>query len=172
MIYKLGCKTPQIHANSFIAKNATIIGDVTLESDVSIWFGATIRGDNDSIIIRHGSNIQENSVLHTDFEIKLIVESNVTVGHSATLHGCKIGKNSLIGINSIILNNAIIGNNCLIAANSLVTENQLIPDNSLVMGSPGKVIRELSQKEINTLKNNAEHYIAKISDYRSNLKTV
>ena len=131
--------------NFYIAPNATVLGQVELGEDVSVWFGAIIRGDVEKIIIGKGSNIQDLSVLHVDPGSPIIIGENVTVGHKVMLHGCTIGNNSLIGINSVILNNVEIGNNCLIGANTLLTEGTKIPDNSLVMGSPGKVKKEVDE---------------------------
>ena len=138
MIYTLDQHSVKTAGDNFyIAPNATVLGQVELGEDVSVWFGAVIRGDVEKIIIGKGSNIQDLSVLHVDPGSPIIIGENVTVGHKVMLHGCTIGNNSLIGINSVILNNVEIGNNCLIGANTLLTEGTKIPDNSLVMGSPG-----------------------------------
>ena len=140
MIYTLDQHSVKTAGDNFyIAPNATVLGQVELGEDVSVWFGAVIRGDVEKIIIGKGSNIQDLSVLHVDPGSPIIIGENVTVGHKVMLHGCTIGNNSLIGINSVILNNVEIGNNCLIGANTLLTEGTKIPDNSLVMGSPGTV---------------------------------
>ena len=146
MIYTLDQhKVKTAGDNFYIAPNATVLGQVELGEDVSVWFGAVIRGDVEKIIIGKGSNIQDLSVLHVDPGSPIIIGENVTVGHKVMLHGCTIGNNSLIGINSVILNNVEIGNNCLIGANTLLTEGTKIPDNSLVMGSPGKVKKEVDE---------------------------
>ena len=152
MIYTLDQhKVKTAGDNFYIAPNATVLGQVELGEDVSVWFGAVIRGDVEKIIIGKGSNIQDLSVLHVDPGSPIIIGENVTVGHKVMLHGCTIGNNSLIGINSVILNNVEIGNNCLIGANTLLTEGTKIPDNSLVMGSPGKVKKEVDENlKINT----------------------
>ena len=148
MIYSIDKNTPNYDDSNFIAENATIIGKVELNSDVSIWFNVVIRGDNDPIIIGKGSNIQDGSILHTDIGAPLTIGKNVTIGHKVMLHGCNISDNCLIGINSTILNHAQIGQNSIVGANSLITENKVFPSNSLIMGSPAKVIRSLEEKEI------------------------
>lgn len=161
MMYKFQDKTPSTTIqpwNGWIAENATVIGDVELGQEVSVWFGAVIRGDNCKIRIGDFSNIQENAVLHTDPGIELNVGQYVTIGHQAMLHGCTIGDNSLIGINAVVLNNAVIGKNCIIGANALIPEGKIIPDNSLVMGSPGKVIKTLDEFAEAKLKMSAMHY--------------
>ena len=158
MFYDLKDKKPQTSGENWVASNATIIGDVTLEKNSSIWFNAVLRGDIENIHISEGSNIQDGSVLHTDKGCPLKVGKNVTVGHLVMLHGCTIGDNSLIGIGAVILNNAKIGKNCIIGAKALITENKEIPDNSLVVGSPGKVIREVTEEEKKSVLENTKHY--------------
>ena len=160
-VYNLGDRVPELPANGeyWIAPNAAVIGSVLLKQNASVWFGATIRGDNHLITVGENSNIQEGSVLHTDPGLPLTIGDNVTVGHLVMLHGCTIGDNSLIGIGSIILNNAKIGKNCLIGANTMITEGKEIPDNSLVMGSPGKVVRELSPEHVALLAKSAQSYV-------------
>ena len=147
MFDELKDKKPKNSGENWVAPNATIIGDVTLEKNSSVWFNAVLRGDIENIHIGEGSNIQDGSVLHTDPGFPLKVGKNVTVGHLVMLHGCTIEDNSLIGIGAVILNNAKIGKNCIIGAKALITENKEIPDNSLVVGSPGKVIREVTEEE-------------------------
>ena len=158
MFYDLKDKKPKNLGENWIAPNAVIIGDVTLEKNTSIWFNATLRGDIENIHIGEGSNVQDGSVSHTDPGYPLKVGKNVTVGHLVMLHGCTIGHNSLIGIGAAILNNAKIGNNCVIGAKSLITENKEIPDNSLVVGSPGRVIRKVTDEEVKAVKKNAIRY--------------
>ena len=158
MIYDFEKNIPEVHSEAWVAANATIIGKVKLEKNSSIWFNATLRGDIENIYVGEGSNIQDGSVLHTDPGYPLKIGKNVTVGHLVMLHGCTIGDNSLIGIGAVILNNAKIGNNCVIGAKSLITENKEIPDNSLVVGSPGRVIRKLTEDEIKAVKENAIRY--------------
>lgn len=174
MLYKLEQKTPQTPAagDFFIADNATVIGDVVLEHDASVWFNVVIRGDMDRITVGAGSNVQDASVLHTDAGIKLTIGKNVTVGHKVMLHGCEIGDNSLIGINSVVLNGAKIGRNCIIGANSLIPEGKEIPDNSLVVGSPGRVKRELGEQEAKMLTLMAEHYVHNFKRYLKSFSPV
>ena len=158
MFYDLENKKIKNLGENWVAPNATIIGDVTLDKNSSVWFNATIRGDIEYIHVGEGSNVQDGSVLHTDPGYPLKIGKNVTIGHLVMLHGCTIGDNSLIGIGAVILNNAKIGNNCIIGAKALITENKEIPDNSLVVGSPGKIIREVTPEEINLITENAKHY--------------
>ena len=158
MFYNLENKKVNNFGNNWIASNAVVIGDVTLEKNVSIWFNATLRGDIENIHIGEGSNIQDGSVLHTDPGYPLKTGKNVTVGHLVMLHGCVIGDNSLIGIGAVILNGVKIGKNCIIGANALLTENKIIPDNSLVIGSPGKIVRQVSKEEVRSITENAIHY--------------
>ena len=158
MLYDLENKKIQNSGDNWVAPNANVIGDVTLEKNTSIWFNTTLRGDIENIYVGEGSNVQDGSVLHTDPGYPLKIGKNVTVGHLAMLHGCTIGDNSLIGIGAVILNNAKIGNNCVIGAKSLITENKEIPDNSLVVGSPGKVIRKVTDEEVKAIKENAIRY--------------
>ena len=158
MFYDLENKKPKNLGENWVAPSATIIGDVTLEKNISIWFNATLRGDIENIHVGEGSNIQDGSVLHTDPGYPLKIGKNVTVGHMVMLHGCTIGDNSLIGIGAVILNNAKIGNNCVIGAKSLITENKEIPDNSLVVGSPGRVIRKVTDEEAKAIMENAIRY--------------
>jgi carbonic anhydrase/acetyltransferase-like protein (isoleucine patch superfamily) len=166
MLYALGDKVPQILGSTyFITDTATIVGDVVLGNNVSVWFGAVIRGDDDSISIGENTNIQDNCVLHADIGYKLEIGQGVTVGHAAILHGCKVGNNSLIGIKSVILNGVQIGENCLIGANTLLTQNMYIPDNSLVLGAPGKIIRPVTIEEIISMQKSAKHYVGKIAAY-------
>ena len=158
MFYDLEDKKIKNLGENWIAPNASIIGDVTLEKNTSIWFNVTLRGDIENIYVGEGSNIQDGSVLHTDPGYPLKIGKNVTIGHLVMLHGCTVGDNSLIGIGAVILNNAKIGKNCIIGANALVTENKEIPDNSLVVGSPGKIIRSITDEEVKSITKNAIHY--------------
>ncbi|MBI2380087.1 MAG: gamma carbonic anhydrase family protein [Gammaproteobacteria bacterium] len=173
MLYALGERRPQLLGEShYLAPGSAVIGSAVLHEGVSVWFNAVIRADNDLIEVGEGTNIQDGAVLHTDPGIPLIVGRNVTIGHKAMLHGCRIGDNSLIGINAVVLNGAIIGRNCLIGANSLITEGKVIPDGSLVMGSPGKVVRSLSEDEIAALAKPAQSYQAKRDRYRDELRSL
>ena len=158
MFYDLENKKPKNSGENWVAPNATIIGDVTLEKNSSVWFNAVIRGDNENIHVGEGSNVQDGSVLHTDPGCPLRIGKDVTIGHIVMLHGCTIGDNSLIGIGAVILNNAKIGKNCIIGAKALLTENKEIPDNSLVVGVPGRVVRKLTNDEIGKITENAKHY--------------
>ncbi len=166
MIYDLEKNVPEISAASWVAPNAIIIGKVKLEKNSSIWFNAVLRGDIEKIAIGENSNIQDGSVLHTDPGCPLTVGKGVTVGHMVMLHGCEISDDTLIGIGSTILNKAKIGKNCIIGANTLVTENKTIPDNSLVLGSPGKVIRKVTDEEIKVIRENAKHYVKNSKRYK------
>jgi carbonic anhydrase/acetyltransferase-like protein (isoleucine patch superfamily) len=173
-VYSLGAVSPQLPAGEeyWIAPNAAVMGNVILKKNASVWWGATLRGDNDPITIGENSNIQDGSVLHTDAGVPLTIGANVTVGHLVMLHGCEIGDNSLVGIGSVILNGAKIGRNCLIGANVLITEGKEIPDNSLVMGAPGKVIREVSEHQAMILVGSAHHYVENWKRYRRDLAEV
>ena len=158
MFYDLENKKVKNSGNYWVAPNATIIGDVILEKNTSIWFNATLRGDIENIQIGEGSNVQDGSVLHTDPGYPLKIGKTVTIGHLVMLHGCTIGNNSLIGIGAVILNNVKVGKNCIIGAKSLITENKEIPDNSLVVGSPGRVIRKVTDEEVEAIMKNSIRY--------------
>ena len=158
MFYDLKDKKPRSSGENWVAPNATIVGNVTLEKNSSIWFNAVLRGDIENIYIGEGSNIQDGSVLHTDPGYPLKVGKNVTVGHLVMLHGCTIGENSLIGIGAVILNNVKIGKNCIIGAKTLIAENKEIPDDSLVVGSPGRIIRKVTEDEKKAVLENSKHY--------------
>tara|TARA_Y100000590_G_scaffold469644_1_gene658859 strand:+ start:3629 stop:4141 length:513 start_codon:yes stop_codon:yes gene_type:complete len=165
MIYDFENKSLKREGKNWIAPNATIIGDIVIKNDASIWYNVVLRGDIEKITVGEGSNIQDGSVLHTDPGYPLTIGKGVTVGHIVMLHGCKIGNNTLIGISSTILNNAKIGSNCIIGANTLITENKVIPDNSLVLGSPGKVVRQITEKEKKEIEDNAIEYIENWKKY-------
>jgi len=168
-IYSLGLHAPQIDPQSWVAPNATLIGQVHLARNASIWWNATLRGDKDLISIGENSNIQDGSVLHTDPGMPLIVGSNVTVGHLVMLHGCTVGDGSLIGIGAILLNRSVIGKNCLVGANTLIPECKVFPERSLIVGSPGKVVRELSDEEVARLSGSAERYVQNWQRYQQEL---
>lgn len=161
-VYALGAQRPQLPevGACWIAPTAAVIGRVVLKADASIWYGAVLRGDNDPITIGEGSNIQDNSVLHTDSGAPLTVGDHVTVGHKVILHSCTIGDGSLIGMGSTLLSRCVIGANCLVGAGSLVTEGKVFPDNSLIVGSPARVVRSLTAEEVARLKASAQHYVA------------
>jgi carbonic anhydrase/acetyltransferase-like protein (isoleucine patch superfamily) len=169
-IYNLNKLKPRLPSGDFwIAENAHVIGDVRLGVNTGIWFGAVLRGDNEPIIIGDKTNVQENSVIHVDEGVKVMIGSGCTIGHKALLHGCKIGSNSLIGMGAIILNNSIIGSNCLVGAGSLITEGNEFPDGKLILGSPAKVIRDLTDNEINKIKWSANHYVENIKIFKKGL---
>ncbi len=173
MIYQIDKARPMFEGKpAFIADNATLIGDVVLHENTSIWFNVVIRADNDRITVGEGSNVQDGSVLHVDPGKPLLIGRHVTIGHKAMLHGCTIGDNSLVGINAVVLNGAKIGRNCLIGANALVPENMEIPDGSLVLGSPAQVKRELRPDEIQKLSLSAAHYVLNGQRYTQHLSKV
>ena len=154
----------------YIAPNATVIGSVLLGHNTSIWFNSVVRADNDAISIGNGSQIQDGCVLHADPGAPILLGNDVSVGHMAMLHGCTVGEGSLIGINSVVLNYARIGKHCLIGANALIAENKVIPDGSLVLGSPGKVVRRLTDEEIEGVLQTAAHYRDLAHRYRTGLR--
>lgn len=159
--YALDDKSPQLppEGEYWIAPNASVIGNVILHRNASVWFGAVLRGDNEPITIGEDSNVQDGAVMHTDMGSPLTLGRGVTIGHQAMLHGCEVGDYSLIGIGAVVLNGVKIGRNCIIGANALLTEGKVIPDNSLVMGQPGKVVRERDPDHIAVLKMSADHYV-------------
>ncbi|XID75370.1 gamma carbonic anhydrase family protein [Alkanindiges sp. WGS2144] len=173
MLYCLDehCPTSTVSPwDGWIADNATVIGQVSLGQQVSIWFGAVIRADNSPIILGDFSNVQENAVLHTDAGIALNIGEYVTIGHQAMLHGCTIGDNTLIGINAVVLNHAVIGKNCIIGANALIPEGKIIPDNSIVMGSPGKVVKQAGEQVEQMNRLSALHYASHYQKFRQGLR--
>lgn len=172
MIYSLDGIAPEIAEDSWIAPDANVIGRVVLEAGASVWFGCTLRGDNEEIRIGPGSNVQENTVMHTDPGCPLRIGANCTIGHKAMLHGCLIGDGSLIGMGATVLNGAKIGKNCLIGACALITEGKEIPDGSLVMGAPGKIVRDLDDKAIAAFKATALHYQKNAARYRAGMRRV
>jgi len=169
MLYALNDKRPTVSGRFFVAPSASVIGDVVISANVTIWFNAVVRGDNDTITIGAGSNIQDGSVLHVDDGVPLSIGNRVTIGHKVMLHGCEIGDDSLIGMNAVVLNNAVIGKNCLIGANALVTEGMQIPDGSLVLGSPAKVIKPVTDAALKMMQSGVQHYIDKIDLYNNGL---
>jgi carbonic anhydrase/acetyltransferase-like protein (isoleucine patch superfamily) len=170
MLYALDDLSPQTQGRFYVAPDAAVIGDVYLAEDSSVWFGVVIRGDVERITIGRGSNVQDNSVLHCDPGAALTLDEFVTVGHQVMLHGCHVGKNSLIGIGSTILNHARIGANSIVGANSLVTEKKEFPDGVLILGSPAKVVRQLTEEEKSGLPTYATRYIDRAERYRRELR--
>lgn len=169
-VYTIADKHPQIAPGVWIAPNATVIGDVRLAANASVWWNAVLRGDNDPITIGENTNIQDGSVLHTDEGVPLTLGTNVTVGHLVMLHGCTVGDGSLIGIGSIVLNRAVIGRNCIVGANTLIPEGKTYPDGVLIVGSPGKVVRELDGEAIARLQASAAHYVENARRYANRLR--
>jgi carbonic anhydrase/acetyltransferase-like protein (isoleucine patch superfamily) len=172
MIYALDGIVPELGEGVWVAPDANIIGKVVLEAGSNVWFGVTMRGDNEEIRVGAGSNVQENCVLHTDMGFPLVIGANCTIGHKAMLHGCSIGEGSLIGMGATILNGARIGRGCLIGAGALVTEGKEIPDGSLVMGAPGKVVRMLDEAGRERLLKSAEGYRRNAQRFAKGLRAV
>ncbi|ASP49092.1 gamma carbonic anhydrase family protein [Cognaticolwellia beringensis] len=172
MIYRLADLVPSLNESNFIAPNATLIGDVTLGKQTSIWFNVVIRADVASINIGEHTNIQDGSILHVDAQYPMTIGNKVTVGHKVMLHGCTIGDNTLIGMNAVVLNGANIGKNCLIGANSLVTENMQVPDGHLVIGSPAKIIKPLDESTREMFTKSAMHYVENGERYLKELQQV
>jgi carbonic anhydrase/acetyltransferase-like protein (isoleucine patch superfamily) len=171
-VYALNNTDPQLHETAWVADSATVIGNVRLHADASVWYGAVVRGDNEPITVGRGSNVQDGSVLHTDHGFPLTLGEGVTVGHQVTLHGCSIGDGSLVGIQAVVLNGARIGRNCLVGAGALVTEGKEFPDNSLIMGSPAKVVRELTPEQSQRLRQSAQNYIVNAARHRDGLRRI
>lgn len=169
-VYQLDDVTPALHATAWVAESAQVMGKVVLGEDSSVWFGAVIRGDNEFITVGRGTNIQENSVLHTDYSKPLTLGENVTIGHQVTLHGCTIGDGALIGIGAVVLNGAVIGKNCLVGAGALVTEGKGFPDGCMIIGSPAKAVRQLSPEQIEGLQMSAKVYIENALRFKRGLK--
>lgn len=172
MIYALDDHLPQIAADAWVAPDANVIGAVVLGAEASVWFGSTLRGDNETITVGDGSNVQELCVLHTDMGYPLTIGRDCTIGHRAILHGCTIGDETLIGMGAVVLNGAKIGRNCLIGAGALITENKEIPDGSLVMGTPGRVVRELDAVAIEGLRRSAAGYRANAARFRLGMRVI
>lgn len=166
MIYSLGERHVKFHGDHYVAPSASVIGSVVLGHNASVWFNCVVRGDNDVITIGDNTNVQDASVLHIDEGVPLTLGDNVSIGHKVMLHGCSVGDNSLIGINAVVLNNARIGRNCLVGASALITEGKEIPDGSLVLGSPGRIVRSLTEAEIQGISEIAHHYVQKSALYR------
>ena len=170
MKYSFGERKVTCKGDYWIADNASVIGTVVLENNASIWWNCVVRGDNDVITIGENSQLQDGCVVHVDPDHPVTLGKNVSIGHMAMLHGCTIQDGTLIGIKSVILNDAVIGRNCLIGANTLIAEGKKIPDGSLVVGSPGKIVRQLTEDEIRRVNATADHYVEKFKRYRTELK--
>ncbi|RYG16317.1 MAG: gamma carbonic anhydrase family protein [Caulobacteraceae bacterium] len=171
-VYELGDKRPILPppGQFWIAPSAQVMGAVVLKPNASIWWNCTVRGDNDPITVGENSNVQDGSVLHTDEGIALDIGANVTIGHMVMLHGCTIGDGSLIGIGSVVLNGAKIGKGCLVGANSLVTEGKEFPDHSMILGSPARVVREMTPEQVKRLELSAASYVANWRRYARDLR--
>lgn len=171
-IYKLGNASPTVAAGVFIAPNASVIGRVALAENTSVWFAATLRGDNELIDIGANSNVQDGAVLHTDPGYPMTVGAQVSVGHQAMLHGCTVGDGSLIGIQAVVLNGAVIGKGCLVGAGAVVTERKIFADGTLILGAPAKVVRELTADEQAAILKGAAIYSGRAGDYRAGLQLI
>ncbi|QNP48087.1 gamma carbonic anhydrase family protein [Diaphorobacter aerolatus] len=171
-VYELDGIRPNVPESAWIADSAQVLGNVSLGEDASVWFGAVIRGDTDRITIGAGSNIQDASVLHADHGTPLVIGAHVTVGHQVMLHGCTIGDETLIGIGAVVLNGAKIGRNCLVGAGSLVTEGKEFPDGSMILGSPARVVKQLSPEQIEGLRKSAQHYVENARRFKKGLRKI
>jgi carbonic anhydrase/acetyltransferase-like protein (isoleucine patch superfamily) len=171
-IYSLGDKKPVIPASCYVAEEATIIGDVRLGENVSILPGAVLRGDNEPITIGDGSNVQDNSVLHTDPGCPIDIGKGVTIGHLVMLHGCTIGDGALVGVAAVVLNKSVIGKQSLVGAGAVVTEGKTFPDRAVIFGSPAKAAREVTEDNVTRLRLSAESYVRRGSQYKANLKRI
>ena len=171
-LYQLDDISPRLADTTWVADSAQVMGNVELAADTSVWFGAVLRGDTEVIRVGRGSNIQENAVVHADIGFPVLIGENVTVGHQVMLHGCSIGDGSLIGIQAVVLNGAKIGKHCLVGAGALVTEGKEFPDGSMIIGSPAKVVRQLTPEQMAGLDRSAEHYVENARRFRSGLKKI
>jgi len=171
-LYRLANVSPTVADNVYIAPNASVIGNVMLAENSSVWFGATLRGDNEIISIGVNSNVQDGAVLHTDPGFPLTVSANVSIGHQAMLHGCTVGAGSLIGIQAIVLNAAVIGKGCLVGAGAVVTERKRFPDGTLILGAPAKAVRALTDEERENILQGAAHYVTRGTVYRGQLQAL
>jgi carbonic anhydrase/acetyltransferase-like protein (isoleucine patch superfamily) len=171
-VYALGDAQPVLGENAWIADSAQVMGRIILGKHTSVWFNAVLRGDNEAITIGDYSNVQDGSVLHTDDDVPLTIAQYVTVGHMAMLHGCTIGEGSLIGMNAAILNHAVIGKHCLIGAKTLIPEGKIIPDRSLVVGTPGRIIRQLTDEEIARIQAGCMSYVSNAKRFARELKLI
>ena len=171
-IYRFEQHTPNVAPDAYVAEGATVLGRVTLGPKASVWFGASVRGDNDAIHIGAGSNVQDGAVLHVDPGYPMKIGERVSIGHQVMLHGCTVGDGALIGIQAIVLNGAVIGEQSLVGAGALVTEGKQFPPRSLILGAPAKVVRELTEQDLRMLKGAADSYIERSARYRTSLTRV
>ena len=171
-IYQLEDEAPDVHPSAWVAGSAQVMGRVTLAENASVWYGAVLRGDNERISIGRNSNVQDGSVLHTDPGCPLTVGQGVTIGHQVMLHGCTIGDNCLIGIQSVVMNGARIGRDCIVGAGALVTEGKEFPDGVLIVGTPAKVVRELTPEQIARLRASAAQYVVQQQRHARALKRI
>ncbi len=171
-LYRLGDVSPTAAASAYVAPSASVIGNVVLADRSSVWFGATLRGDNEVISIGARSNVQDGAVMHTDPGYPLMIASDVTIGHQAMLHGCTVGDGSLIGIQAVVLNAAVIGKGCLVGAGAVITERKVFADGTLILGAPAKAVRELTAEERDNLLKAAAHYAARGAEYRTKLQLI
>ncbi|MBL8516154.1 MAG: gamma carbonic anhydrase family protein [Betaproteobacteria bacterium] len=172
MIYALNDRVPMLKGDNYVAPNASVIGSVVMERGANVWWNVTIRGDSDVITLGENVNIQDGSVLHTDEGVPLTLEKDVSVGHMVMLHGCTVKEGSLIGIKAVVLNHAVIGRECLVGANTLIAEGKVIPDRSLVLGSPGRVVRTLTDDDVKLIRGIAQHYVDNARRFQSGLKPI
>jgi carbonic anhydrase/acetyltransferase-like protein (isoleucine patch superfamily) len=171
-LYQLDAHRPRLARGAWVADSAQVIGNVELAEDASIWFGAILRGDTELLTIGPGSNVQDGSVLHADVGFPLRVGENVTVGHQVVLHGCTVGDGSLIGIQAVVLNGAKIGKHCLVGAGALVTEGKEFPEGSMIIGSPARVVKQLTPEQIAGLQRSAEHYVMNARRFAAGLTKI
>ena len=168
-LYRIGDESPRLADDAWVADSASVVGRVELQAGASVWYGSVLRGDNEWITIGERSNVQDGCVLHTDMGFPLTLGADVSLGHMVMLHGCTIGDGSLVGIGAVVMNGARIGRNCIVGAGALVTEGKEFPDNSLIVGSPAKVVRELTDEQVARLKLNAAHYVENAVRHRADL---
>ena len=171
-LYQLGDDAPGIHESAFVAAEAAVIGRVTLGARTSVWPGAVVRGDNEPIRLGEGVNVQDGAVLHVDAGLPLVIGDYVSIGHQAMLHGCTVGEGTLVGIQAIVMNKAVIGKYCIVAAGAIVTEGKVFPDRTLILGAPAKAVRQLTDEQVAVLRDNADIYIAKCAQYKTQLKRI
>ncbi len=171
-LYRLDGLAPQLAASAWVADSAQVMGHVELAEDASVWFGAILRGDTELLRVGRGSNVQDGCIVHSDHGFPVLLGENVTVGHQVMLHGCSVGDGSLIGIQAVVLNGARIGRHCLVGAGSLVTEGKEFPDGSMILGSPAKVVRQLTPEQIAGLQRSAEHYVENARRFRAGLQRI